>query len=131
MPMNIEYDTNSKNSNENAYHLDIKAGEVKDMRINVVTGDKISYNVVCDFYDIKFCIKLITKEGKEVELLHPNRIDTSLEPYRGTFSIEEDGECVAIFDNTYSYFHSKSVYIDFYNEGESPTSPTNDSSLFN
>lgn len=129
MPFNNEFDGN--NGNERTYHLDIKAGEMKNLKINVVTGDRISYNMVCDQYDIKFGIKLLTQQGKEVELLSLNKIDTSLEPFRGTLFIEEGGECIAIVDNSYSYFHSKSVYLDFFIECESPVSPSKECSIFN
>lgn len=129
MPINNEFDCN--NGNERTYHLVIKAGEIKDFRINVVTGDRISYNMVCDKYDIKFGIKLITQQGKEVEILPLNRIDTGLEPFRGSLFIEEGGECIAIVDNSYSYFHSKSVYLDFFIECESPISPSQEFTMFN
>ncbi|GBN30079.1 hypothetical protein AVEN_265792-1 [Araneus ventricosus] len=49
-------------------------------------------------------------DSELVELIPKQRIDTSDEPEKGCFKCEKVGRYTIVFDNSYSWFHSKEVY---------------------
>ncbi|GFS49419.1 SEC14-like protein 2, partial [Trichonephila inaurata madagascariensis] len=51
------------------------------------------------------------KESKKVELVPKQRIDTCYEPEKGLFKCQKVGTYILVFDNSYSWIHSKDVYF--------------------
>ncbi|GBN30084.1 hypothetical protein AVEN_265796-1 [Araneus ventricosus] len=50
------------------------------------------------------------EDYKLVELIPKQRTDTSDEAEKGCFKCEKVGQYTIVFDNSYSWFHSKEVY---------------------
>ncbi|GBN75960.1 SEC14-like protein 4 [Araneus ventricosus] len=66
--------------------------------------------------DIDFSLKFrpeISENFEPVELIPKHRIDTSNESEKGCFKCERIGIYTIIFDNSYSWLHSKEVYYRF------------------
>ncbi|GBO07256.1 Retinal-binding protein, partial [Araneus ventricosus] len=66
--------------------------------------------------DIDFSLKFrpeISENLESVELIPKQRIDTSNESEKGCFKCERIGIYTIIFDNSYSWLHSKEVYYRF------------------
>ncbi|CAL1279010.1 unnamed protein product [Larinioides sclopetarius] len=63
--------------------------------------------------DINFSLRFTEKTSDNfecMELIPEQRIDTSLEAEKGCFKCEKQGNYTIIFDNSYSWFHSKEVH---------------------
>ncbi|GFS67835.1 SEC14-like protein 2 [Nephila pilipes] len=65
--------------------------------------------------DIGFALyfkdKESSKESKGIELVPKQRIDTCYEPEKGLFKCQKVGTYTLVFDNSYSWIHSKEVYF--------------------
>ncbi|KFM68619.1 SEC14-like protein 2, partial [Stegodyphus mimosarum] len=85
--------------------VDIKF-EVKEI------GSFIQWEFETKCRDIGFGLYLKTsKENKLIELIPKQRIDTSFESETGMYKCEKAGTYILTFDNTYSWFHSKEIYL--------------------
>ncbi|GBN93547.1 hypothetical protein AVEN_164836-1 [Araneus ventricosus] len=61
--------------------------------------------------DFSLLLKRESPEGFEtIEVIPNQRIDTSCEPEKGRFKCEKVGNYSIVFDNSYSWLHSKEVY---------------------
>ncbi|CAL1279009.1 unnamed protein product [Larinioides sclopetarius] len=63
--------------------------------------------------DINFSLRFmgeISDNFEAMELIPEQRIDTCLEAEKGCFKCEKQGNYTIIFDNSYSWFHSKEVH---------------------
>lgn len=111
IPMPISVD---KIINDDTYHIILKPGEVKEISVNVKKNDYVRYRIVVENYDIHFCILQKCEDGNEKELIENTKIESKIEPFEGSISVDEDCECISIIDNSYSFWHSKSIYFDYY-----------------
>lgn len=117
-------DLNSKRTNKsfrktlNSYHIVLKARESKIYNLNVKKGDTVNYTISTDSYDIKFGINLkyIDENNNTVErsILNENKVECDKQPLCGSIIIRNDGECLAILDNSYARWHSKTIDFEYY-----------------
>lgn len=104
----------------NNYHVNIKAGETKVFNLSVKKGDIINYTVSIENYDIKFNIHLKYNDENhhnndcEKIILNEHKIEPDKDPLSGSITIDNDGECLAILDNSYARWHTKTIDFEYF-----------------
>eukprot|EP00600_Ochromonadales_sp_CCMP1393_P006097 CAMPEP_0174975056 /NCGR_PEP_ID=MMETSP0004_2-20121128/12218_1 /TAXON_ID=420556 /ORGANISM="Ochromonas sp., Strain CCMP1393" /LENGTH=263 /DNA_ID=CAMNT_0016225839 /DNA_START=72 /DNA_END=860 /DNA_ORIENTATION=- len=88
---------------------DILILENYDLKIPVIAGSVLKYSFSTTLGDISFSTVFQTA-GQEPQLIvAPMRVPSDLEAIKGTFKAESDGTFVFLFDNTFSWFTSKTL----------------------
>eukprot|EP00003_Mantamonas_plastica_P031815 TRINITY_DN840_c0_g2_i1.p1 TRINITY_DN840_c0_g2~~TRINITY_DN840_c0_g2_i1.p1 ORF type:complete len:304 (+),score=104.72 TRINITY_DN840_c0_g2_i1:557-1468(+) len=87
----------------------VSSGSTYEHHVHVEEEDTvIEWNFVTKHYDIGFGVHLEVDE-EELELVTPNKYQADIAEVRGTLLARQPGKYVLTFDNSHSYFRSKTV----------------------
>jgi hypothetical protein len=69
----------------------------------------VKYEFCTENGDIVFSIVFVSDEGEETIISAPERVNSQEEPVSGTCQLDSPGTLLFLWDNTFSWFNSKSL----------------------